>query len=74
MDLAVDVVRVFSGHAGWAPGQLEGEIEAGAWFVVDSHPDDALSSEPLELWRGVLRRQEGRVALYASFPADPALN
>lgn len=74
VDRTIDEVRVFSGHAGWGPGQLEGEIDDGAWFVVDADPEDAFSSRPLELWRGVLRRQEGRVALYAAFPDDPALN
>ncbi|HSH61933.1 MAG TPA: YqgE/AlgH family protein [Acidimicrobiales bacterium] len=74
VDQPIDEVRVFSGHAGWAPGQLEDEVFAGAWFVVDAEPEDALSSEPLDLWRRVLRRQKGKVALYAGFPADPALN
>ncbi len=70
----IDEIRVFSGHAGWGPGQVEDEIAAGAWFVVDADPEDPLSSQPLTLWRRVLGRQEGRVALYAAFPADPALN
>jgi len=26
--------KVFVGHAAWSPGQLEGEIEAGAWRTV----------------------------------------
>ena len=67
-------LRVFLGYAGWSEGQLEGEIEAGAWFVVDSHPDDALSPEPDELWQKVLRRQRGTVAMFANFPANPAMN
>ncbi len=71
---ALQAIRVFVGYAGWGEGQLEGEIEAGAWFVVDAHPDDALSSEPEELWRAVLRRQRGHMAMYANFPPNPAMN
>jgi putative transcriptional regulator len=71
---ALQAIRVFVGYAGWGEGQLEGEIEAGAWFVVDAHPDDALSSEPDELWRTVLRRQRGRMAMYANFPTNPSMN
>ena len=32
------------GYAGWAPGQLESELAAGAWFVVD--PDETLLFDP----------------------------
>jgi putative transcriptional regulator len=71
---AVDAVRIFAGYAGWGPGQLEGEIEEGAWFVVDADPADALSPDPDDLWRSVLRRQRDQVALYAAFPDDPSLN
>jgi putative transcriptional regulator len=67
-------LRVFAGYAGWGPGQLEGEIGEGAWFVVDSDPDDALSTEPAGLWRTVLKRQGGDYALVSTFPPDPTLN
>jgi putative transcriptional regulator len=74
--LAADVayVRVFAGYAGWGVGQLEAEIDAGGWFVVDSLPGDAFTASPGLLWRTVLRRQGGRVALYSTYPEDPAQN
>jgi putative transcriptional regulator len=67
-------VRVFAGYAGWAPGQLEGEITAGSWFVFDALPGDAFVNRPDDLWPMVLRRQGGLLAAVAIFPADPAAN
>ncbi len=70
----LDRLRVFAGYAGWTGGQLEREIEEGSWFVLDADPEDALSSQPGGLWRFVLKRQGGQLALVSSFPADPAMN
>ena len=70
----LDEVRLFSGYAGWDQGQLEGEIDAGGWFVVDAEPEDALSPDPDGLWRRVLKRQPGRLALYANYPAELSQN
>jgi putative AlgH/UPF0301 family transcriptional regulator len=42
----VVAVRVFRGYAGWGPGQLEGEIEAGAWLVLDSEPATCSPTTP----------------------------
>ncbi len=67
-------VRIFAGYAGWAPRQLEEEIEDGGWFVVDADPSDALSPVPDDLWRDVLRRQPGTVSLFADYPPDPSMN
>jgi putative transcriptional regulator len=67
-------LRVFAGYAGWGTGQLEGEIGAGAWYVVDALPGDGFSPDPEGLWRDVLRRQPGDLRLVASFPPDPTLN
>lgn len=70
----VDRVRVFAGYAGWGPRQLEAEIEEGSWYVFDADPEDALSSQPGGLWRFILKRQGGKLALVANFPADPTMN
>jgi putative transcriptional regulator len=67
-------LRIFAGYAGWSAGQLEGEIDGGDWFVVDAEPRDPFADAPEDLWRQVLRRQPGRMALLASFPDDPRLN
>jgi putative transcriptional regulator len=74
--LAADVgsLRIFAGYAGWGPGQLEGELADGAWYVVESEPGDAFSADPERLWRAVLRRQRGELAMVATYPEDPTLN
>lgn len=70
-ELGVDEIRLFAGHAGWAPGQLEAEVAAGSWYVVEAEPRDAFCSHPTDLWRHVLRRQGG---IYRTIPRDPSLN
>lgn len=67
-------LRIFAGYAGWSPGQLEGEIVDGSWYVVDAEARDAFSDDPEGLWPTVLLRQGGDLAWVASYPDDPALN
>jgi putative transcriptional regulator len=67
-------LRVFVGYAGWSPGQLELELAAGGWLVVDLASDDPFSADPSQLWQAVLRRQGGRLAMFASAPEDPSTN
>ena len=67
-------LRLFAGSAGWGPGQLEGEIGDQAWWVVESEPDDAFSSDPSNLWSAVLRRQPSPTSWFATFPTDPEVN
>ncbi|WP_017606401.1 YqgE/AlgH family protein [Nocardiopsis alkaliphila] len=67
-------LRVFAGYAGWSVGQLAGEIEEGAWFVVDAFSDDLFGGDPEGLWSRVLRRQGGRLALLSTYPDDPTMN
>ncbi|MCV2491275.1 YqgE/AlgH family protein [Geodermatophilus sp. YIM 151500] len=68
-------LRVFAGYAGWSPGQLAGEIAEGAWACVPGHPDDVLSpAAGPDLWRAVMGRQTGRLAVLSTAPADPTAN
>jgi putative transcriptional regulator len=67
-------VRVFAGYAGWDEGQLAGEIEEGAWFVVDARPGDSFTARPEGLWHDVLRRQPDPLRQFADYPLDPSMN
>jgi putative transcriptional regulator len=71
---ALETLRVFHGHAGWGPGQLEGELEEGAWYVADALAEDLFCERPEMLWRWVLRRQVWPTALVSTLPDDTRLN
>lgn len=67
-------IRLFRGYSGWAPWQLDGELEAGAWIVLDAEVGDLFAPVTSELWRDVLRRQGGRLAWVADAPDDLSAN
>jgi putative transcriptional regulator len=71
---AVRRVRVYAGHAGWGPGQLEGELEEEAWIVESPLRDELFSDAPETLWAAVLRRMGREFALLSTMPPDPSLN
>ena len=68
-------LRVFAGYAGWSPGQLPAEVAEGAWACVPGRADDVLSElAGPDLWRRVMGRQTGRLAVLSTAPADPTVN
>ncbi len=73
LDAAVAEVRVYRGHAGWAPGQLQRELKAGCWWVFDSAAGD-LTAEATTLWYDVLARQPSPTRLLANYPDNPSRN
>jgi putative transcriptional regulator len=70
----ISSLRVFAGYAGWGSGQLQDEIDEGAWYVLPGDPADPFMADPERLWQAVLRRQGGDLALVATYPDDPRLN
>jgi putative transcriptional regulator len=52
-----DRARFMAGLVTWKPGELDAEIEAGAWYVLD--PDPALvMRKPEGLWEELVRRSQ----------------
>jgi putative transcriptional regulator len=65
-------MRVYAGHAGWGPGQLEEELEQEAWIIEPAAPEDPFREG--DLWSEALRRRGGEFELLARMPEDPSMN
>jgi putative transcriptional regulator len=71
---AIRRARVFAGHAGWGPGQLEDELEEEAWIVEPPLREEVFTDDAQGLWASVLRRKGRKYALLSTMPLDPSLN
>jgi putative transcriptional regulator len=49
-DKPMDNLRIFIGYAGWAPGQLEAEIEHGAWTLERADADAIFKGKSEHPW------------------------
>jgi putative transcriptional regulator len=66
--------RVFVGHAGWGPGQLEAEMDEDSWIVEPATEDDVFTRSPDDLWHDVLKRKGPPYDLVSRIPFDPSVN
>jgi putative transcriptional regulator len=48
--------RAYAGYAGWAPGQLAGEVARGDWTLAPGDAASVFASDPSSLWRKLLAR------------------
>jgi putative transcriptional regulator len=60
--------RIYSGCAGWAPGQLEGEIARGDWYILPATPELVFHEDPYQVWDDALARY---LELHPTVPALP---
>lgn len=66
--------QAFMGYSGWAPGQLETEMETGSWITRPADTTMVFENQQSELWSDILRSLGGQYAMYAEMPADPQMN
>jgi putative transcriptional regulator len=45
-----DRLKLYLGHAGWAPGQLQGEIARGSWTLVPADAFTVFRKSPDAIW------------------------
>jgi putative transcriptional regulator len=69
--------KLFVGHSGWGAGQLEGEIEQGAWRTVPAKLEDVFDTAD-DLWQRLMRRAVAGILPemlgIKHVPIDPSLN
>jgi putative transcriptional regulator len=70
-------MKIFLGHSGWGPGQLDREMQEGAWLTVAASCPAVFSTDD-ELWNHVCK-QIGDDLLrdtlgIKQFPDDPTVN
>jgi putative transcriptional regulator len=69
--------RIFSGYAGWGPGQLEQELRVGGWLVAAAHSHQIFGNEE-DLWRQVTHAIGSEITHGAlrirHVPSDPQCN
>ena len=72
-----DPLKLFLGHAGWGAGQLEGEIESGAWLTMPAASEHVFYKGE-DLWEtvsNILGEQVLKSMLNLKhIPKDPTLN
>lgn len=68
-------VLYFLGYSGWAPGQLDEELNENSWIVSPSATaNQVFDLDPELLWREVLKKMGGRYRMFSNYPTDPRLN
>ncbi|OGA01336.1 MAG: hypothetical protein A3I00_03085 [Betaproteobacteria bacterium RIFCSPLOWO2_02_FULL_64_12] len=59
-------IRFFTGYSGWAPGQLDGEVLRGDWYVLDPDSETVFRKDMKNLWQDLVRRAS---SIRAGLPA-----
>ena len=67
-------VRAFVGYAGWAAGQLEGELAQNAWVLVRAASNASQDAHVEKLWFQIMSSLGPTYKLKAAAPDDPSLN
>jgi len=63
------VFHTYVGYAGWSAGQLEHEVELGAWHIMPADAAIVFHADPDSVWPRLIRRTETQIA----FICTPAL-
>ena len=55
-EVQVPAFRAYSGYSGWAPRQLQAEVAAGGWYIVQADADTIFAADPMSIWPALIKR------------------
>ena len=58
-------LRVFAGYSGWAPAQLQNEIQRGDWHVLPADAATIFEKDPTRIWPELIKRATSHHTRYA---------
>jgi putative transcriptional regulator len=65
----------FLGYSGWGPGQLESELEEGAWLVTTANPEHIFDATGASQWSRLMTQASLSGKVHPELiPDDPSLN
>jgi putative AlgH/UPF0301 family transcriptional regulator len=62
-DVESSVFHTYVGYAGWSAGQLEHEVDLGAWHIMPADAATVFHSDPDSVWQRLIRRTETQIAM-----------
>jgi len=68
------VLRLYLGYAGWGGGQLEDELAAGAWQVIEARASLVFQTPPQDIWLRAMEIRGGFWGITAQTGIKPSLN
>jgi putative transcriptional regulator len=67
------VFHTYIGYAGWGPGQLEHEVELGAWHIMPADVGNVFHADPDSVWERLIRRTETQIAWIPRIPGPHSI-
>ncbi len=67
-------IRLYAGYSGWAPGQLESELDRSSWIVRPASAKHVFHPNPDEGWKEALSELGGIHRIVAETGFKPSLN
>ena len=61
-DAEAAVFHTYIGYAGWGAGQLEHEVDLGAWHIMPADVGTVFHSDPDSVWERLIHRTETQIA------------